>query len=70
MDFDSVSEQWASYLGYVRSGPDNNLLALLLALACGRFPNPCRTHGLDWRRGSESVYEKSEFDLRIPDFTG
>ena len=30
------------------------LLALLLALACGRFPNPCRTHGSDWRRGSES----------------
>jgi len=30
------------------------LLALLLALACGRIPSPCRTHGLDWRRGSES----------------
>ncbi len=39
---------------YARSCPDSFLLVLLLALACGRFPNPCRTRGLVWRRGSES----------------
>ena len=45
IDFDSVSEQWARYLRYGRSRPDSFLLALLLALACGRFPNPCHTRG-------------------------
>src|SRR5207302_4827516 len=54
IDFDSVSEQWARYHRYDRSCPDSFLLALLLALACGRFPTPCRTCGWNWRRRSES----------------
>ena len=45
IDFDSVSEQWARYHRYGRSCPDSFLLALLLALACGRNPNPCRARG-------------------------
>ena len=53
-----------------RSCPDSFLLALLLALACGRFPNRCRTRGSDWRRGSESNEVFTDYQPQYPDLRG